>query len=129
MPIRPEERYDAARQLERINPTLVSDEVRGRTIANRAYSAAFLATRDALRAQYRNPRFDVQHTRLARALEHSGEPLVSGLGTLLKFLELQREKADYRPHARSTANFSFLCCCPGPRRFWKCFRARRGAFR
>jgi hypothetical protein len=105
MPIRPEDLYAAARQLDQINPTLVSDEVCGRTIANRAYYAAFLATRDALRAQYGDPRFDVQHTRLARALEKSGAPLVSGLGTLLRFLKLQREKADYRPHAAFDSQF------------------------
>jgi hypothetical protein len=105
MPIRPEDLYDAARQLDQLSPTLVSDEVCGRTIANRAYYAAFLATREALRAQYRNPRFDVQHTLLAVALENSGNPLVSGLGTSLKSLKLQRENADYQPHAAFDKRF------------------------
>ena len=98
MPIRSEDLYAAARQLDRLRPTLVSDEVCGRTIANRAYYAAFMATREALRAQYGNPRFDVKHTRLVAALEGSRNPLVSGLGASLRTLKLHREKADYQPH-------------------------------
>lgn len=105
MPIRPEDLYAAARQLDRIDPTLVSDEVCGRTIANRAYYAAYLAIREALRTQYGDPRFDVQHTRLASALEKSGDPRVSDVGTMLKFLRLQREKADYRPNAAFDSQF------------------------
>lgn len=99
MPIRPEDLHAAARQLDRISSPLVSEEVCGRTIANRAYYAAFLATREALRTQYGNPRFDVRHTRLAEALENSRDPLVSDLGTSLKILKAHREIADYRPNA------------------------------
>lgn len=98
MPIRSEDLYAAARQLDRLRPTLMNDEVCGRTIANRAYYAAFLATREALRAQYGNPRFDVHHARLVAAFENSGNPLVSSLGVTLKSLKQQRETADYQPH-------------------------------
>ena len=98
MPIRPEQLYDAAKELDGLDPTLVSDEVCARTIANRAYYAAYLATREALRTQYQNPHFDVGHGPLASQLESSADAVVSGVGTSLKTLRAAREHSDYRPH-------------------------------
>jgi uncharacterized protein (UPF0332 family) len=98
MPIRPTDLYDAAKQLDTLNPTLVGDEVCARTIANRAYYAAYLATREALRTQYRNPNFDVHHGTLAAELERSAHADVSAVGTSLKTLRAHRETSDYKPH-------------------------------
>jgi hypothetical protein len=66
MPIRPEHLFDAAQKLNALKPPLVSDEVCARTMANRAYYAAYLATREALRVQYANPSPSVSVIRVDR---------------------------------------------------------------
>jgi len=99
MPIRPEQLFDAAQRLNAMKPPLVSDEVCARTMANRAYYAAYLATREALRAQYGNPRFDVAHGSLAYALTTAPDPDVRALGARLQTLKAIREDSDYEPGA------------------------------
>ena len=90
----------AAQALNGMNPALVSDEVCARTMVNRMYYAAYLATREAVRAQLGNRRFDVAHRTLAEALEASADPDVSAVGTRLRILKAAREDSDYRLHLR-----------------------------
>jgi hypothetical protein len=98
MPIDPEDLYSAAQTLNGTKPSLVSDEVCGRTMINRMYYAAYLATRDAVRRQLRISRFDVSHTALADTLADAADSDVRDLGLRLQYLKLAREDADYRPH-------------------------------
>jgi hypothetical protein len=97
MPIRPEHLFDAAQKLNALKPPLVSEEVCARTMANRAYYAAYLATREALRVQYANPGFDVTHRSLTSHLTRAGDPRVREIGSRLKMLRRMREISDYQP--------------------------------
>lgn len=98
MAIDPEDLYRAAQVLNGIKPPLVSDEVCGRTMINRMYYAAYLATREALRRQLKTKRFDVTHTTLANTLANAGDSDVRDLGLRLQYLKEAREDADYKPH-------------------------------
>jgi len=102
MPIEAEDLYRAAQALDRMKPPLVSDEICARTMINRMYYAAYLATREAVRAQFGNPSFDVAHRTLAETLEASADPDVSEIGSRLRILKAVREDADYRLYMRVT---------------------------
>lgn len=102
MPIEPEDLYRAALGLNRLKPTLVSDEVCARTMVNRMYYAAYLATRDAIRAQLNTPGFDVTHGTLAETLENAAGPDVRAVGSRLRILKAAREDSDYKPHMSIT---------------------------
>ena len=108
MPIRPDEFYQAARDLNQMKPPLVSDEVCGRTMLNRIYYAAYLATREAVRKQLGNPRFNVTHSALATTLENAADPDVSALGSRLAVLKSARERSDYQPHVSISRAFAAL---------------------
>ena len=90
MPVKPEEFYLASQNLNRMKPPLVSDEVCGRTMLNRMYCAAYLATREALRRHLGNPSFDVAHTALSAILAKAADPAVRDIGTRLGVLRLAR---------------------------------------
>lgn len=98
MPIEPGDLFGAAQQLNRMKPPLVSDEVCARTMLNRMYYAAYLATREAVRAQLKDPKFDVSHKALAKALMSSPDAEVKEVGSRLWALKDAREDADYQPH-------------------------------
>ncbi|HET7233512.1 MAG TPA: hypothetical protein VFJ16_26105 [Longimicrobium sp.] len=102
MPVKPEEFYLASQNLNLMKPPLVSDEVCGRTMLNRMYYAAYLATREALRRHLGNPRFDVAHTALSATLANAADPDVRDLGTQLGVLRVAREEADYQPDREIT---------------------------
>jgi uncharacterized protein (UPF0332 family) len=99
MSIDPGDYYRAAEQLSRRQPLV--DEVRHRTVAGRAYYAAFLATRDAIKRVHHlgeeySPRHDTFCDQLAR---YRTEPEVSKLGHRLHALRLRRVEADYKLRA------------------------------
>lgn len=102
MAIRPDALFQAARDLNRMKPPLVSDEVCARTMLNRMYYAAYLATREAIRNQLRNPSFDVTHTTLANTLADATDFDVSALGSRLALLKTAREESDYQPDVSIT---------------------------
>jgi len=102
MPIDPGDLYVAASDLNQMKPPLVSDEVCGRTMVNRMYYAAYLATRDAVRTQLQDARFKVTHTAHAETLARSSDPDVRKLGSRLVALKASREEADYEPQALIT---------------------------
>jgi len=102
MPIEAKDLFAAAQALNRMKPPLVSDEVCARTMANRMYYAAYLATREAVRTQLGNPGFDVNHATLAESLSTAQDADVRAIGTRLQVLKALREVADYKPH-RSVA--------------------------
>ena len=102
MAIHPEDFFSAATALNQSHPPLVSDEVCARTMAGRMYYAAYLATRDALRAQFRTPSFDITHAALAFALIRAHDSDVQSIGARLQALRRLRERADYKPHHHIT---------------------------
>jgi hypothetical protein len=108
MPIKPEDFYVAAQDLNGMQPPLVSDEVCGRTMLNRMYYAAYLNTREAVRAQLGVRTFDVSHTSLAETLMKAADPDVRELGSRLLALKRAREDADYRPHLSVTKTVAAL---------------------
>ena len=81
-----------------MKPPLVSDEICARTMLNRMYYAAYLAIREAIRAQFSDPRFDVTHVALTDALMKAADPDVNAVGTRLRKLRRDRERSDYKPH-------------------------------
>ena len=102
MAIRPEALYQAAHELNRMKPPLVSDEVCARTMLNRMYYAAYLATRAAVRSHLGNASFDVTHTALANTLADATDADVSALGARLALLKTAREESDYQPDSSIT---------------------------
>jgi hypothetical protein len=66
-----------------------------RTVAGRAYYAAYLSTREALRSAYGDPNYDVGHKPLWSFMIGSGVTDLKLPGNLLKALNLARERADY----------------------------------
>lgn len=73
-----------------------TEEVCVRTAAGRAYYSAYHCTREAMRAAYSQPTYDVQHRPLATFMIGSGVPLLRQAGYTLKRLRVAREQADYR---------------------------------
>jgi hypothetical protein len=99
MPIDPEDLYAAAQNLNRMKPPLVSDEVCGRTMVNRMYYAAYLATREAVRRKLQDSSFDASHTTVAETLARAADREVRELGSRLVVLKALREEADYKTQA------------------------------
>src|SRR5215218_4143004 len=97
MPISAEDLYRAAQSLDRMKPPLVSEEICARTMLNRMYYAAYLATREAVRAQFNDPRFDVTHGALADALMRAPDPDVNAVGTRLRKLRRDGGRSVYNP--------------------------------
>lgn len=97
MPIVPDDLLEAARKLGNDKKPLHSPEACARTIVNRAYYAAYLATREAIRSAYGNPRFDVGHTALAKAFSKDSDTDVAKIGQRLDTLRILRSTADYHP--------------------------------
>lgn len=91
-----------------MKPPLVSDEVCARTMVNRMYYAAYLATREALRVQFRNPTLDVNHRTLAETLALASDPEVRAIGSRLRVLKSAREESDYQPHSVMTKPIAAL---------------------
>jgi hypothetical protein len=96
MPTESEELFEAAKALNHLRPPLVSDEVCARTMANRMYYAAYLATREAIRLQLGDRSFDVTHGALVDSLTAASDPEVKDVGTALKRLRSMRVDSDYR---------------------------------
>lgn len=98
MPTKPDELYAAAQRLNELKPPLISDEVCARTMLNRMYYAAYLATREAIRSQLKNAAFDVGHQTLSDTLYAATDPEVREIGSCLQVLRTAREKSDYKLH-------------------------------
>jgi len=95
MAIDPKEFTDAAEELRNGRP--IEGEVRTRTVVGRAYYAAYLVTRQAIREQTRNPAFDPLHLELADTLKRARDPQVKAIGTALAGMYDYRTSADYFP--------------------------------
>ncbi|HEV7590398.1 MAG TPA: hypothetical protein VGO40_19970 [Longimicrobium sp.] len=93
--IDPADLLAAAKELSNSKKPLVNDEVCARTAANRAYYAAYLVTREEIRKQYGNPKYDVHHAPLSTGLSQNAA--TATLGSRLAALRLQRNDADYHP--------------------------------
>jgi uncharacterized protein (UPF0332 family) len=96
MTFRPDQYHEVAKRLsENILPL---GEGRYRTIAGRAYYAAYLATRESLRQVHGfGNDYDPGHENVSNTLASvSGDPQVSKLGNLLNTLRLKRLRADYK---------------------------------
>src|SRR4051812_25390742 len=96
MPFLPDEFQAVAKRLSANQ--LPTGEGRYRTIAGRAYYAACLATREALRRTHRmGDDYDPGHEPISNALAAvAGDPDVRKLGNLLNTLRLKRLLADYK---------------------------------
>ena len=95
MPIKPDGFRVVAYELHK-GQKATAGEPCDRTIAGRAYYAAYLATRETVRTAYKDPRFDVRHSELYTALKNDPNPDISDVGTRLETLFTLRSRADYR---------------------------------
>lgn len=96
MPIDPREFAEAAEKLR--NGVAIKGEVCARTVAGRAYYAAYLATRQAIRNQYKDPSLNPGHADLYEALKRRGrDSTVQLIGAALAGLYSRRTDADYYP--------------------------------
>src|SRR5690348_1204103 len=95
MTIRPADFCSIAEQLYR-GDRLAIDETCLRTAAGRAYYAAFLEVREAVRRKYMQPGFDVHHRTLGNELKKVGGD-VGDVGLRLLALFEKRVDADYFP--------------------------------
>ena len=102
MPIAPKDFWQVARDLHN-RVALPADEPCHRTVIGRAYYAAYLATREAVRQRYNDPNFDVHHQTLADALKGNADPDVADIGARLDRLFHTRSRADYRMRERIDA--------------------------
>jgi hypothetical protein len=93
MPITPSDFWNVADALQRGGG--ITGEPCSRTVAGRAYYSAYLATREALRHQYGDPSFDVQHAMLAQSLANHGDPEVKEIGVKLGTMHILRNRSDY----------------------------------
>jgi hypothetical protein len=85
-----------------INTVPKANEATTRTVIGRAYYAVYLAIREALRRQYKDPKYDVAHETLGQTLEscpktHPGHERIKKIGVSLEMLRQQRVRADYHP--------------------------------
>ena len=101
MAIQPSEFYDVAKELYGTRRNAL-DEPYIRTSIGRAYYAAYLATREVVRAAYGDPKFDVRHSDLALALKRAVDVRVQDVGTRLETMIHIRGHADY--HQRRTVS-------------------------
>jgi uncharacterized protein (UPF0332 family) len=96
MPIEPKSFCEVAQQLNASTPP--TGEPCFRTAIGRAYYAAYLATRAALRSQFNAPTLDVGHSVLVNALRFDApDQQVRKIGSLLASMRERRERADYEP--------------------------------
>ena len=96
VPIDPGHFLELARDLRGARPIAAESEPCLRTVAGRAYYAAFLATQDVIRAAYGDPNFEVDHRPLANELQRAGGD-VARVGLKLNSMRSARNRADYRP--------------------------------
>lgn len=108
MPITPDSFCDVAEEIYN-RRKLTDGEPIERTVAGRAYYAAYLATREAVRAAYGNPTFDVDHKVLAHTLKKSVDSDIADVGTRLDSLRAQRARADYRLNETLSRSDAGLC--------------------
>ena len=109
MPIAPPDFLQVAIDLK-AGKTLDPREPRDRTIVGRAYYAAFLAARDAVRVAYNDPKYRPKHARLVNGLAASNDPVVAQLGLRLQTLKGLRHRADYDIHLSVSAIDAALMC-------------------
>ena len=102
VPVTPTEIHEIANRLWLGQPIPKKGEPCVRTIASRAYYAAYLSTREALRAAYSNPSYDVGHAPFANFMIMTRKPKLALAGNLLKALSEARERADYELGASLT---------------------------
>ncbi len=95
MAVAPQGFHDVASKLWQGTPVAKLSEPCVRTVAGRAYYSAYLSTREALRAAYADPTYDVEHTPLATFMIGAGQPTLKLAGGMLKELREARELADY----------------------------------
>ena len=94
MPVVPSDFLDAAKELYNRN-AVSSSETRARTVLGRAYYAAFLEVREAIRREAGKPGWKVTHDWLPTALKQASDTSVAEIGVYLEGLRELREKADY----------------------------------
>jgi uncharacterized protein (UPF0332 family) len=95
MPTRPEDFLAAAKEIQAKKP-VSADESRARTVVARGYYAAYHATREAIRKELGDPRWNIQHWPLASALKGATDPAVKEVGELLNELRELRARSDYK---------------------------------
>ncbi len=95
MPVAPRDVHEVANKLWLGTPVPKLTESCVRTVAGRAYYSAYLSTREAVRAAYGDPTYDVGHDPLAAFMIGSGQPTLRLVGDMLKELREARELADY----------------------------------
>jgi hypothetical protein len=96
MPFLPDQYHQVAKSLS--EKTLPTGEGRYRTIAGRAYYAAYLATRETLKQVHGlDESYTPEHEKLCNTLaEVTTDPDVRKVGDLLNGLRMLRVRADYR---------------------------------
>jgi hypothetical protein len=94
MPIRPDDFVEVADRLQFGRSVGEKEERCTRTVAGRAYYAAYLSLRQAARKAVGDPRYNIGHQSLISHLDgYSGE--VERAGVLLRELRYFRELSDY----------------------------------
>lgn len=96
MPIQPDIFQEVAKKLN--EHQLPTGEGKYRTVAGRAYYAAYLATRDAVKLLHTmGDDYSPSHEAFSQALAaYQSDPEVSKLGHMLNGLRLRRVRADYK---------------------------------
>jgi hypothetical protein len=97
MPVAPADIHGIGTKLWAGQLIVKTEEACVRTIAGRAYYAAYLVTRQALRNVYGIPEYDVTHGSLSHFMINSGQPTLKVNGNALKELFEARVIADYFP--------------------------------
>ena len=95
MPVTPVDIHDVASRLWQGTAVPKQKEATVRSVVSRAYYSAYLSTREAVRAAYSNPVWEVRHAPLAAFMVGSGKPTLSIAGNQLKELLEARKLADY----------------------------------
>ena len=95
--------HGISQQLWAGQPVGKTEEACVRTIAGRAYYAAYLSTREALRTAYNDSPYDVGHEPLYEFMIGSRQPTLMVAGNSLKELFEARVLADYKPQDKNEA--------------------------
>jgi uncharacterized protein (UPF0332 family) len=109
MPVAPTDFLQVANDLKagkKIDPKEPVD----RTIVGRAYYAAFLAAREAVRSAYGKPYYQPKHKALTDGLAGASDVDVAELGARLQTLKSLRQRADYDTHLTVTSLEAGLMC-------------------
>lgn len=114
MPIAPSDFLVVAQTLKS-GSALEPKEPRDRTIVGRAYYAAYLAAREAVRKAYGKPGLWVAHEALATNLAGVSDAAVADVGIRLQTLKQTRKRADYELKSTVTANDVALMCASADR--------------